>query len=852
VGTRQQLAARRFAGFFQELREVFVERDDVLRQIALALLAREHVLLTGPPGTAKSNLAAAVLGRIVDDHSLRPSVFARQFTESTVQTDLVGPINFKTLTETGRTQHFTDEGILGEVHAFLDEVLDGRDMLLRSTLNLLQEREIKEGTTITRGRIECALMTTNRYLAEVIEQSRETLLAFVDRIAFLSFVPKGFAEPNGLTRVLREQVGGAGKPVLRAFLTIQDVDALQELVDTVTVPDYMCQRLGTLLSNLEAEQEAASRADPMYVPTRYISTRTAVRLGNLLRAICVLDWLTNHPGRALEAGLADLEWLRLAVLLSGPNRKDVDTLITRESDPRERRQLEIIALERDMFDRCLAALPPAPPEKARAASVHGPLSDDVEPAPESTSVAELLERTKQIAAKGGDRAEQQRELETNVRQLVTDALLDGLALGSSRDEDPLSIVKALADVADDLEHLDGTQRSVARWLRGRAVTLLRGCARLSPVDVATTARSAAEPPHTLELLLEHAIRRLSRAEELVTLRERLHAGAAEDDSPEETKQAFEHALQCAEEDVAWLWDDGFRGAVGSAFERASSTELAPALEALKPVFEAIDSTAARLSAIGAPSRLKARVVGPRLSPLVAATFERFSAKDRLAVAADVGHVLEILAQAGLSGAIAPLDLLRWSAEALLRSDKGKGRAAEPGGDHVERYRAVRSARERVSNGFVLCDIGLRLVPRDGKEVLSLPSDVGALVGSLPEKLTTRLAEEDLARIEAPLGVLEGWFESVRDVLQKNPDAALSSSVVRDFFQVVGVEMALARFDLELGLVATLFEQARPGVARVRERLSALSQGTRDIANGLLDERSRQAWQATWARHAGSP
>lgn len=148
MGTdRQQVAAKRFARFFQELREAFVERDDVLRQIALALLAREHVLLTGPPGTGKSQLASSVLGRIVDDRSLEPSLFARQFTESTVQTDLVGPINFKALTETGRTQHVTDEGILGAVHAFLDEVLDGRDMLLRSTLNLLQERELKEGTT---------------------------------------------------------------------------------------------------------------------------------------------------------------------------------------------------------------------------------------------------------------------------------------------------------------------------------------------------------------------------------------------------------------------------------------------------------------------------------------------------------------------------------------------------------------------------------------------------------------------------------------------------------------------------------------------------------------------------------
>jgi hypothetical protein len=37
------------------------------------------------------------------------------------------------------------------VYAFLDEVFDGRDMLLRSTLNLLGERELKQGVRTTRA-----------------------------------------------------------------------------------------------------------------------------------------------------------------------------------------------------------------------------------------------------------------------------------------------------------------------------------------------------------------------------------------------------------------------------------------------------------------------------------------------------------------------------------------------------------------------------------------------------------------------------------------------------------------------------------------------------------------------------
>src|SRR6185436_802622 len=142
-GAPLRQAGDRFVAFFRELESAFLEREDVLKQIALALLSREHVLMTGPPGTAKSQLAHRVLGRIVSEVTGKPSLFARQFTESTVQTDLVGPIDFRTLMDTGRTEHFTDEGILGAVHAFLDEVFDGRDMLLRSTLNLLQERELK-------------------------------------------------------------------------------------------------------------------------------------------------------------------------------------------------------------------------------------------------------------------------------------------------------------------------------------------------------------------------------------------------------------------------------------------------------------------------------------------------------------------------------------------------------------------------------------------------------------------------------------------------------------------------------------------------------------------------------------
>ena len=45
----------------RELKQRFVERDEIVDGLLIALLARQHVLLIGPPGSAKSMLARDVI-----------------------------------------------------------------------------------------------------------------------------------------------------------------------------------------------------------------------------------------------------------------------------------------------------------------------------------------------------------------------------------------------------------------------------------------------------------------------------------------------------------------------------------------------------------------------------------------------------------------------------------------------------------------------------------------------------------------------------------------------------------------------------------------------------------------------
>src|SRR5258708_9262174 len=126
--------AQRLAAIAAELSDRFLERSSVVRALVVAMLAGQHSLLLGPPGTAKSELARELTGRI--DGARYWEILLSKFTDPK---RMFGPVAVAALTRGEDTQVFA--GRATEAHiAFIDESFQCSAGALNETLAWLNER----------------------------------------------------------------------------------------------------------------------------------------------------------------------------------------------------------------------------------------------------------------------------------------------------------------------------------------------------------------------------------------------------------------------------------------------------------------------------------------------------------------------------------------------------------------------------------------------------------------------------------------------------------------------------------------------------------------------------------------
>lgn len=209
-----------------------IERDVAVRLALIAALAGEHLLLVGPPGTAKSLVARRVRYAFANT-----SYFERLLTRFSVPEELFGPLSIKGLEE-DRYERLTKSYLPTASIAFLDEIFKANSAILNALLTLLNEREFDNGNRRERTPLTAVVGASNEL------PEGEELAALFDRFLLrLHVVPVSSEGFSGLL-----QLKGSAAPDLdeELRLTKGELTELQDRAEEVRVPDDVLALLGDL------------------------------------------------------------------------------------------------------------------------------------------------------------------------------------------------------------------------------------------------------------------------------------------------------------------------------------------------------------------------------------------------------------------------------------------------------------------------------------------------------------------------------------------------------------------------------------------------------------------------------
>lgn len=212
-GTREKLL-----NVEEELSGLFFERKEEIRGLLVGLLSREHVLLLGPPGAAKSELAEELCSRIVWDVGGRIGYFRWLLSRTSTPEELFGPVSLRALEKDSYRRR--TKGKLPEARiAFLDEVFRCNSAVLNGLLSVLNERLFFNDGEPTRIPLEIVVAASNEPPVE-----REGLEALLDRF-LLRYMVSYVREEGSFGALLRRE---SEAPLRRTKITASELFEAQE------------------------------------------------------------------------------------------------------------------------------------------------------------------------------------------------------------------------------------------------------------------------------------------------------------------------------------------------------------------------------------------------------------------------------------------------------------------------------------------------------------------------------------------------------------------------------------------------------------------------------------------------
>ncbi|SFL82327.1 MoxR-like ATPase [Paenibacillus sp. 1_12] len=215
----------------------FLEREELIRLLVLGLMGNENVLLIGPPGTAKSQLARAVSQLFGSGEW-----FEYLLTRFTTPDELFGPVSLQKL-KLDQYIRQTEGYLPAADFAFLDEIFKANSAILNALLSILNERVFFNGRDKEQSPLLFLMAASNE-----LPEENEQLAALYDR--FLIRYEVGFLKHMSSY----EQMFQLPTDKLPSLLTVKDVETVRQAAEGVTIPESLIYMLYQLKTAMEAKE----------------------------------------------------------------------------------------------------------------------------------------------------------------------------------------------------------------------------------------------------------------------------------------------------------------------------------------------------------------------------------------------------------------------------------------------------------------------------------------------------------------------------------------------------------------------------------------------------------------------
>jgi len=296
----------RFDAIRRELEQKFLAKEEIIRLMLIAAIAGEHMVLIGPPGTAKSAVIRS-FSKLID-----AKYFEYLLTRFSEPNELFGPVDIQGFRQ--GTYRRVTTGMLPEAEiVFLDEAFKANSAILNSLLTLLNERRFNNGNTVTRVPLISLFAASNEV------PSSDNLDAIFDRFLlrvhsdnldsyhFHELMNKGLALEKASSReeLAEQQARAPVPPPIPGVAVPPSMPSMPSILQSstkalLTAADlHTCRR--QLLDRVEFPEEFMATYKGLCFQLRgegiTLSDRRVVRLLKLFAASAFLDGRTRvHEG----------------------------------------------------------------------------------------------------------------------------------------------------------------------------------------------------------------------------------------------------------------------------------------------------------------------------------------------------------------------------------------------------------------------------------------------------------------------------------------------------------------------------------------------------------------------------